>query len=380
MGFEQEEKDNIFEDILSQAVEMRATDIHIEPFDTETRIRFRIDGVLHEVKPVPVKYHETIITCIKNRLNNRDGWLLIQELKKTCYFRSSFLNTRAGETAVVSIIDRNENDFDLIKIGFDEDSLLKYKMAIDSPYGIVLISGPVGSGKITTVYSTLEFLNYPDVKIMTVEDPVCYPFKNIIQVQVDHKTGLTSPIAIRKVLAQDPDIIFTGEMQDKETIDMTIKAANTGHLVLSTVHASKSSEAICSLLNMGADPKLISSSLVAVVCQVLARKICLNCKETYGVTQDLLEDLRINIFPREKTVFYRGVGCEKCSNTGYKGRTGIYEVLKVSEEIKKSIINHKTAEEIQEIAVKEGMVTLRQAGINKLLKGITSIEEVFRTT
>jgi len=374
--------------ILTRAIEEGASDIHLEVYEKSTRTRYRIDGVLHERPSPPKKIYPALVSRIKiiseldiaERRKPQDGRCKIKVAGKEVDMRVSILPTSFGEKVVIRILDTSNLQLDLSQLGFEPDVLQIYKKNIEAPYGMILVTGPTGSGKSTTLYSTLSLLNFPDVNILTIEDPVEFIVKGINQVQVNPKAGLTFASGLRSFLRQDPDIIMVGEIRDGETAGIAINAALTGHLVLSTLHTNDAPGAVTRLDNMGIEPFLISSSVIMVIAQRLVRKICPKCKEPYEVSPEVLEDLNIKPQEGEKIIFYKGMGCSYCANTGYKGRAAIYEVMTMNDEIRKAILRRATASEIKKIAVESGMITLREAGIRKVKAGVTSIEELLRVT
>ncbi|MFH1824907.1 MAG: type IV-A pilus assembly ATPase PilB [Candidatus Firestonebacteria bacterium] len=374
--------------LLTKAIEEGASDIHLESYEKGCRTRYRIDGVLHEKSAPPKKIYPALVSRIKiiseldiaERRKPQDGRCKIKVIGKEVDMRVSILPTVFGEKVVIRILDTGNLQLDLAQLGFEPDILQIYKKKVDAPYGMILVTGPTGSGKSTTLYSTLSLLNFPDVNILTVEDPVEFVVKGINQVQVNPKAGLTFANGLKSFLRQDPDIIMVGEIRDGETASIAINAALTGHLVLSTLHTNDAPGAVTRLDNMGVEPFLISSSVIMVIAQRLIRKICPKCKESYEVSAEILEDLNIKPKEEEKIIFYKGMGCQYCANTGYKGRAAIYEIMTLNDELRKVILKRATATDIKKIAIESGMVTLREAGIRKVKVGVTSIEELLRVT
>ncbi len=374
--------------ILQKAIEENASDIHLEPYEKSCRTRYRVDGVLHERTAPPKKIYAALVSRIKiiseldiaERRKPQDGRTKLRVAGKEIDMRVSILPTTFGEKVVIRILDSSNLQLDMTQLGFDQDILQVYKKNVDAPYGMILVTGPTGSGKSTTLYSTLSLLNFPDVNIVTIEDPVEFVVKGINQVQVNPKAGLNFSNGLKSFLRQDPDIIMVGEIRDGETASIGINAALTGHLVLSTLHTNDAAGAITRLDNMGIEPFLISSSVIMIIAQRLIRKICPKCKESYEVSHELLEELGIKPKDGEKIMFYRGTGCGHCNNTGYKGRAAIYEVLSMNDEIRKAVLKRSSSSDIKKIAIDTGMVTLREAGIRKVKQGVTSIEELFRAT
>lgn len=374
--------------VITRAIEEGASDIHLEPYEKGCRARYRIDGVLHEKSSPPKKIYPALVSRIKiiseldiaERRKPQDGRCKIKMVGKEVDMRVSILPTKFGEKVVIRILDTGNLQLDLDQLGFESDVLQIYKKNVEAPYGMILVTGPTGSGKSTTLYSTLSLLNFPDVNILTIEDPVEFVVKGINQVQVNPKAGLTFSNGLRSFLRQDPDIIMVGEIRDGETAGIAINAALTGHLVLSTLHTNDAPGAVTRLDNMGVEPFLISSSVLMVIAQRLVRKICPKCKESYEVSADVLEDLNIKPKEGEKIIFYKGMGCQYCANTGYKGRAAIYEIMTMNDETRKIILKRGTASDVKKIAISSGMITLREAGIRKVKAGVTSIEELLRVT
>lgn len=374
--------------ILTEAVKRGASDIHVEPYEKDFRVRFRIDGVMQEFIRPPKSIKDALTSRLKilaeldiaERRLPQDGRIKIKISGKSIDMRVSTLPVLYGEKVVLRILDKSNLQLDLEKLGFEPKSLKVFLNGIESPYGMVLVTGPTGSGKSTTLYSALSRLNKEDTNIMTAEDPVEYNIFGINQVQMKEEIGLNFAAALRSFLRQDPDIIMVGEIRDYETAEIAIKAALTGHLVLSTLHTNDAPSTINRLLNMGIEPFLVASSTNVILAQRLARKICKNCAEKLKISQEALLD--VGFKKEELSTFtpYKGKGCDACSGTGYKGRVALYEVMGVSDSIKELILRGATASEIKEQAIKEGMLTLRRSGLEKVKTGLTSIEEVVRVT
>lgn len=373
--------------ILNEAIKRRASDIHVEPYEKIFRVRFRVDGVLQEIMKPPLKLKNAIVSRLKilsnldiaERRLPQDGRIKLKLGRgKEMDFRVNTLPTLFGEKVCLRLLDKTNLQLDMTKLGFSEDQLTLFKDAIHRPYGMVLVTGPTGSGKTTTLYSALSELNKITENISTAEDPVEYNLLGINQVQMNEAIGLNFANVLRAFLRQDPDIIMVGEIRDFETAEIAIKAALTGHLVLSTLHTNDAPSTIARLLNMGVEPFLVSSATNLVLAQRLARKICQECKEPINVPVKALVD--IGIAPEEAKDFicYKGKGCEKCGGTGYKGRIALYEVMMLYDELKELILAGAPASELKRAAMRLGMVTLRQSGIEKLKAGITTIEEVVR--
>ena len=376
---------NLVEGLLLKAINEGASDIHIEPDEDKLRIRFRIDGILHEILGVNKMLHLPVISRLKILSNMniaekrvpQDGRFKIKANFKNVDFRVSTLPTYFGEKAVLRILDRSNVVLDLKSIGMDSHNLDIYNEVIEKPYGIILISGPTGSGKTTTLYATLAKLNSIEKNIITVEDPIEYNFKLINQVQVDESAELTFASALRSILRQDPDIIMVGEIRDKETAEIAIQASLTGHLVLSTIHTNDAVSGIVRLSDMGIEPFLVGSSIIGIVGQRLVRKVCINCATEYEPPKEFLE--RIGKID-ENVRFVHGEGCEECHFTGYSGRIGIYEVLKINSKLRELIIRGANVEDIRNYAVQNGFRTMFESGLKLAEMGITTLEEVLRVT
>lgn len=374
--------------IIFDAIKMKASDIHVEPYERGVAVRYRIDGVLHNVHNLPLQIKSALTTRFKimshldisERRLPQDGRIKASISGKEIDFRVSTLPIIHGEKVVLRILEKGSLQLDLTKLGFEEISLKFFMEALDKPYGMILVTGPTGSGKTTTLYSALLKLNKPEVNIMTVEDPVEYSFPGINQVQVKEEIGLTFAAALRSFLRQDPDIIMVGEIRDFETAEIAVKAALTGHLVLSTLHTNDAPSTVTRLINMGIEPFLIASSVILVVAQRLVRKLCPNCKKVETVSKETLLKLGFSENELDNLKVYGPQGCENCSNTGYRGRIALYEVLPITDEIKELILTGSTALDIKRQAVKQGMLTLRKSGLNKIKQGVTSIKEVLRAS
>jgi len=374
--------------MILEALKKGASDIHIEPFEKEVRIRYRVDGVLHEVAKYQPEIKDAVVARIKvmsgldiaEKRLPQDGRMKAKYQGREIDFRVSTVPTVYGEKVVLRILDKGALRLDLSQLGLEEREYELLKRGIFSPYGMVLVTGPTGSGKTTTLYSSLLTLNKPEVNIMTVEDPVEYNLYGINQVQVNPEIGLTFARALRAFLRQDPDIIMVGEIRDAETAEIAVEAALTGHLVLSTLHTNDAPSTVTRLVEMGIEPFLVSSSVILVVAQRLARKICPYCKEPYQYPEEVLREVGFTPEEIKSLKTYRGRGCEKCDHTGYKGRVALYEVMEVVPEIRDAIVKGKNADEIRKIAKKHGMRTLREIGRIKIARGITTPEEVLRVT
>src|SRR5881296_1357624 len=374
--------------VLVDAIQKGASDIHFETYEKVFRIRFRMDGVLHEMLSPPKRLESAILSRLKIMSNldiaerrlPQDGRIKLRYNTREIDFRVSTLPTIFGEKAVLRILDKDALQLDLTKLGFDSWSLEKFNSVIHQPYGMVLITGPTGSGKTTTLYSAIHTINSPDVNIMTAEDPVEYNLKGVNQVQVKDEIGRTFAAALRSFLRQDPDIILVGETRDVETAQIGIRAALTGHLVLTTLHTNDCPSTVARLLDMGIPPFLVASSVLVMLAQRLGRKVCSACREPYEVDQESL--LPYGHVPEGlgKVAFYRGKGCQTCSFTGMKGRVAIYEVMPVSQEIRELILRNAPTAEIREVAQSQGMRSLRQNALQKVLEGVTTVDEVLRVT
>lgn len=374
--------------ILEESVKKKASDVLIEPFDKKLRIRFRIDGVLQEQKTPPKSMHASIVSRIKviseldiaeHRIP-QDGRFKIKILNHEVDFRVSILPSSYGEKVALRILDKSQANLDLKKLGFSDYALEVLNKVSLLPHGMILVCGPTGSGKTTTLYAVLKSVDCPDKNIVTVEDPVEFQLEGINQVTARPEIGLSFAAALRSILRQDPNIIMIGEIRDYETVDIAIKSALTGHLVLSTLHTTTAAGAVVRLVNMGVEPYLINSSLVCVVAQRLVRKVCSYCKEMYILKDDVGKSLKLDPAKVGKLQFYKGKGCQHCFNTGYSGRTVIAEVLQISFKIRELILSGSQEQFIKHQARLEGMKTLREDGLTAALAGKTTIEEVLRVT
>ncbi len=375
--------------ILIDAIKKSASDIHIEPYEKEFRVRYRIDGVLYEVMKPPLKLRNAITSRIKimsemdiaERRLPQDGRIKLKLGKgREMDFRVSVLPTLFGEKVVMRLLDKSNLQLDMTKLGFDPEPLKQFKDAIESPYGMLLVTGPTGSGKTTTLYSALSELNQPAVNLSTAEDPVEFNLPGINQVQMHDEIGLNFSAALRSFLRQDPDIIMVGEIRDFETAEIAVKAALTGHLVLSTLHTNDAPSTISRLLNMGIEPFLVTASMLLILAQRLARKICSECKKPIKVPEQSLIDLGMRPEDAKGLASYKGAGCRNCADTGYKGRVALYEVMPFWEPLKEMVLNGASTAEIKMESIKLGMRSLRMAGIQKLKEGTTTIDEVVRVT
>ena len=374
--------------ILFQAVKERASDIHIEPFQKELNVRYRIDGILYHRFTPPKRYQPAIISRLKvmakldiaEKRLPQDGRIPIKIADKDVDIRVSIIPTTFGERVVLRLLDKSSVHFGLEEIGLYPDQLQCLEDLIHRPNGILLVTGPTGSGKTTTLYGALSRINSPDKNIITIEDPVEYQLWGIGQIQVSPKIGLTFAHGLRSVLRHDPDVILVGEIRDVETAEIAIQSALTGHLVFSTLHTNDAASAVTRLVDMGIEPFLVASVIRAIVAQRLIRVICPECKEGYVPEDEALRDVGLVMSQLESRVLHRGKGCPACSETGYRGRTGIYEILLVSEEIRQLIMKKADSTTIGRKAVEEGMRSLREDGARKVVAGITTLEEVARVT
>jgi type IV pilus assembly protein PilB len=378
--------------VLTDAVKRGASDIHVEPYEKEYRVRFRIDGMLQTIMSPPTKLKDAITSRIKimakldisEKRLPQDGRIMLKVnlggKKKQLDYRVSTLPTLWGEKIVMRLLDKENLRLDMTKLGFEQESLTKFERAILKPYGMVLVTGPTGSGKTNTLYSAISRLNQPDTNIMTAEDPVEFQLAGVNQVQMKESIGLNFAAALRSFLRQDPNIILVGEIRDFETAEIAIKAALTGHLVLSTLHTNGAPETISRLMNMGIEPFLVATSVHMIVAQRLVRRVCGECKEPVDLPVQAL--IEAGFTPEEaKTVkVYKGKGCGVCNNSGYKGRCGLYEVMEVSDELRELILVGASALELKKKAIELGMITLRRSGLIKAMTAQTTLEEVARET
>jgi general secretion pathway protein E len=373
---------------LSQAIRARASDIHIEPYQKDMNIRYRIDGVLYNMHMLPRRFHSAITSRVKimakldiaEKRLPQDGRIMIKIADKDVDIRVSIIPTTFGERIVLRLLDKRSIFYSLEEIGLSQDKLEVINHLIRGANGIILVTGPTGSGKTTTLYGALEKINSPDKNIITIEDPVEYQLRGIGQIQVNPKIGLTFATGLRSIVRQDPDVILVGEIRDSETAEIAIHAALTGHLVFSTLHTNDAPGAITRLIDMGIEPFLVASSVVAIIAQRLVRVICPACKGSYKPDQTLLQELGLVPERTGKQTFDRGAGCPECLSTGYRGRTGIYEILLMDDAIRSLVLKTSDSVTIKEEGVQRGMLTLRDDGIRKVLQGTTTIEEVLRVT
>jgi len=372
--------------LLSDAIHKRASDIHVEPYEKSLRVRFRVDGVLYEIMQPPLRWKNALISRLKimaqldiaERRMPQDGRIKLKIAgAKEMDFRVSVLPTMFGEKVVLRLLDKSNLQLDMTKLGFEEGALAHFQAAIAKPFGMVLVTGPTGSGKTTTLYSALSELNKPSTNVSTAEDPIEFNLPGINQVQVKDEIGFNFAAALRAFLRQDPDVIMVGEIRDFETAEVGVKAALTGHLVLSTLHTNDAPSTVNRLLNMGVEPFLVAGSINLIMAQRLARLICTQCKEEHPVAPGVLRELG---WSGEPITAYHGVGCPACAGTGYRGRVALYEVMPMSDELREQILGGVSALELKRTAIAGGMKTLRQSGLTKAAAGMTTIEEVLRVT
>jgi type IV pilus assembly protein PilB len=378
--------------VLMSAIQKGASDIHIEPYEKELRIRYRIDGILYNIMSPPMKFRDAISSRVKimakldiaEKRLPQDGRIKIRfsdnGSQKEIDFRVSVLPTLFGEKIVMRLLDKDKLMLDMTKLGFEQESLTKFESAILRPWGMVLVTGPTGSGKTNTLYSSISKVNTPETNIMTAEDPVEFNLVGVNQVQIRENIGLNFAAALRSFLRQDPNIILVGEIRDFETAEIAVKAALTGHLVLSTLHTNDAPSTINRLMNMGIEPFLVASSVHLICAQRLVRRVCTNCKQPHPTPPPALIQAGFTQEEAAKVVPMKGTGCERCNNTGYKGRVGLYEVMEVSEELRELVLVGASGLELRRKAVDEGMITLRRSGLRKVMDGMTSVEEVVRET
>ena len=375
--------------ILSQAIRERASDIHLEPFEKKLQVRYRVDGILSPVTSIPKKAQNAIISRVKilsemdiaERRLPQDGRFRVKAYGRDIDFRVSAIPTRFGEKIVLRLLDKAQvAGLTIEKLGLEGDVLEKYQRAISQPYGMIVLTGPTSCGKSTSLHAAIRAINTPDKNILTIEDPVEYGVEGVNQVQAHEEIGLTFPAALRAFLRQDPDIIMLGEMRDLETADIGIKAALTGHLLFTTLHTNNAVGAVTRLINMGVEPFLIAGCLIFAGAQRLMRKVCKDCAQSYRPLPELVEQLGINGKDPKKIVLYKPRGCERCNNTGYRGRMAVMEALEVSDEIRDMIIRRVPETEIEKVAIENGMIPLKHNALTKVLKGESTVEEMARIT
>lgn len=375
--------------IIKNAMQARASDIHIEPFETRLIVRFRVDGVMHEVESPPQRISAAIISRVKIMANldiaerrlPQDGRIPLRIEGKELDLRVSTVPTMHGESVVMRILDKTGTTHEFTALGFDEYTLKRFLAALKQPNGIILVTGPTGSGKTTTLYTALQMLNKPDVKILTVEDPVEYQMEGINQIQAKPQIGLTFASALRSIVRQDPDIIMIGEIRDLETAQIAVRSALTGHLVLSTVHTNDAPSTINRLLDMGMEDYLLTSTIIGVLAQRLVRTLCEHCRELKQLSNEVIEELELHCYTKHGELeLYHAIGCKECINTGYFGRVNIVEMLSMTDAIRGLIMQNATAGEIRKLAIQEGMHTMFDNGMAKVMAGVTTIEEVLHVT
>ena len=374
--------------LILNAVDMKASDIHFEPFENEFKVRYRIDGVLHQVESPPSRLQAAIISRVKimakldiaERRLPQDGRIKLKVSDKEIDFRVSTLPTLFGESLVMRILDSETLILDLQKLGFPEELLNEYMELVSQPHGMILVTGPTGSGKTSTLYTTLSKINSSEKKIITLEEPVEYQLRGVNQIQVNPKIGMSFANGLRSIVRQDPDIILVGEIRDTETAEIAIQSALTGHLLFSTLHTNDAAGAITRLLDMDVENFLLSSTLLGVLAQRLVRVICPACRERIKPEEKLLRSMGISPDEADDIDFFAGKGCEECRGTGFKGRTAIFEYLSVNDSIRKEIMARSSTEKIKDVAAENGMKVLRQDGWRKVREGITTIEEVLKVT
>ena len=375
--------------IISHALEARASDIHIEPFENRLIVRYRVDGVMHEVESPPRRFSAAVISRIKimasldiaERRLPQDGRIKLRIQGKEIDLRVSTVPIMHGESVVMRILDKSGTALDFATLGFDPAVLSRFQQVLMQPHGIVLVTGPTGSGKTTTLYTALDKLNNPDIKILTVEDPVEYQMEGINQIQVKPQIGLTFANALRSIVRQDPDVIMIGEIRDLETAQIAVQSALTGHMVLSTLHTNDAASTINRLLDMGMDDYLLTSTVNGILAQRLVRTLCSHCREAHVALPEVVEEMQLNRYTDASPVrLYRAVGCAECGNTGYSGRVSIVELLVMSDAIRSLVMRHVTSGEVRQQAITEGMQTMYENGLSKAVAGVTTIEEVLRVT
>ena len=375
--------------IISHALEARASDIHIEPFENRLIVRYRVDGVMHEVESPPRRFSAAVISRIKimasldiaERRLPQDGRIKLRIQGKEIDLRVSTVPTMHGESVVMRILDKSGTALDFVTLGFDTNVLQRFMEVLMLPHGILLVTGPTGSGKTTTLYTALDKLNNPDLKILTVEDPVEYQMEGINQIQVKPQIGLTFANALRSIVRQDPDVIMIGEIRDLETAQIAVQSALTGHMVLSTLHTNDAASTINRLLDMGMDDYLLTSTVNGILAQRLVRTLCTQCRQAYPALPEVVEEMQLKRYTENDPIMlYRPVGCDHCGGTGYMGRLSILEMLVMSDAIRSMVMRHVTAGEIRQQAIAEGMQTMYENGLRKAVAGVTTIEEVLRVT
>jgi general secretion pathway protein E len=375
--------------IINRAIDSRASDIHIEPFENHLKVRYRIDGVLHEVEAPPARSTAAVISRVKimaklniaERRLPQDGRIQLRVQGKEIDLRVSTVPTLYGESVVMRILDKRSMDFDFKSLGFSEDVLKRFLEVLGMPHGILIVTGPTGSGKTSTLYSALTKLNTPDSKLLTVEDPVEYQLEGINQIQAMPQIGLTFASALRSIVRQDPDVIMIGEIRDLETAEIAVQSALTGHLVLSTLHTNDAGSSVTRLLDMGVEDYLLTSTVNGILAQRLVRTLCPRCRVSHEALPEMVEEMRLGELTSDRPVILYGpVGCEYCSGTGFRGRTAIIEFLVMTDDIRRLVLKHADAGQLQQAAIDLGMRTMYQDGLLKAIQGVTTIEEVLRVT
>ncbi len=375
--------------MIARAVESRASDIHIEPFENRLKVRYRVDGVLHEVESPPSRLSAAVISRIKimaklniaERRLPQDGRIQLRAQGKEIDLRVSTVPTLYGESVVMRILDKASVVLDFPVLGFSPRTLERFLQVLRMPHGIILVTGPTGSGKTTTLYTALQTINTSERKILTVEDPVEYQLEGVNQIQVKQQINLTFANALRAIVRQDPDVIMIGEMRDLETAGIAVQSALTGHLVLSTLHTNDAAGSVTRLLDMGVEDYLLTSTINGILAQRLVRLLCTHCRQPYPALPELVEELRLHRFSESRDLLlYKSVGCEQCAGTGYRGRAAIMEFLVMSDPLRRLVLKHADAGELQAVAQREGMDTMYEDGLRKAVAGVTTIEEVLRVT
>lgn len=374
--------------LVSGAIKDRASDIHVEPYSGNLKIRYRIDGILYDILNLPRRIQSPLVSRIKimAKLNiaekrlPQDGRIEIKIADRLVDIRVSVIPTAFGERVVLRLLDKTANILRLADLGMHDERIKLLNKLIKSPYGIILVTGPTGSGKTTTLYAALSTINRPEINIITIEDPIEYQMDGVGQIQVNPKIDLTFAAGLRSIVRQDPDVILIGEIRDRETAEIAIQSSLTGHLVFSTLHTNDAASAVTRLIDMGIEPFLVTSSIIAIIAQRLVRVLCPHCKEVYVPDEETLANLGLDRSVLQKNTFYRKNGCNLCMQTGFRGRTAIFEIMIVDDEIKKLVLKTSDANQINELALKQGMITLQKDGIDKVLNGITTPEEVLRVT
>lgn len=375
--------------IISHALEARASDIHIEPFENRLIVRYRVDGVMHEVESPPRRFSAAVISRIKimasldiaERRLPQDGRIKLRIQGKEIDLRVSTVPIMHGESVVMRILDKSGTALNFATLGFDSAVLERFQDVLMQPHGIVLVTGPTGSGKTTTLYTALDKLNKPDIKILTVEDPVEYQMEGINQIQVKPQIGLTFANALRSIVRQDPDVIMIGEIRDLETAQIAVQSALTGHMVLSTLHTNDAASTINRLLDMGMDDYLLTSTVNGILAQRLVRTLCTHCRQAFPALPEVVEEMQLKRYTEaDSVVLWRPVGCEECGGTGYSGRVSIVELLVMSDAVRSLVMRHVTSGEVRQQAIADGMQTMYENGLSKAVAGVTTIEEVLRVT